>query len=129
MKWNPSDGELSVFREKSSGANGLLFDRAGGLFACEGAGRVTRTDMQRGKITVLADQYDGKPLGEPNDPDADSQGRIYFTSRLSNRDPWKGNVNSVYRIDAPGKVARVLHFPNIDKPNGIVISPDARYSI
>ena len=124
MKWSPKESKLSIFREKSNAANGLLFDRERRLLACETNGRVTRTDMQTGEVTVLADEYNSNPLGGPNDLDADGRGRVYFTSRLANRDPDKGNVNSVYRIDAPGKVARVLHWPNIDKPNGIVISPD-----
>ena len=124
LKWAPDRRELSVFRENSNRANGLLFDRLGRLLACEAGGRVTRTDMRTGKITVLADQYEGKPLGQPNDLASDAQGRIYFTSRLSNRDPKTGNVNSVYRIDAPGRIARILQLPAIDMPNGIVTSPD-----
>jgi gluconolactonase len=127
LKWDPQARELSVFRENSGAANGLLFDRQGRLLACEGgSGRVTRTDMASGEITVLADQYNGHPLGGPNDLTTDNEGRIYFTSRLGNRDPGRGNVNSVYRIDAPGKVERILALPQIDMPNGIVSSPDGR---
>ena len=123
LKW---DGQkLSTFREDENAANGLLFDRQGRLVACEGkAGRVTRTDMKSGKITVLADQFDSHPLGLPNDLCFDGKGRIYFTSRLPNTDPAKGNVNSVYRIDPDGGVERILHLPDIHMPNGIVTSPD-----
>jgi len=123
LKW---DGrELTTFRENSGAANGLLFDAQGRLVACEGgSGRVTRTDMSTGKIEVLVDQFNGHPLGAPNDLCFDAQGRIYFTSRLPNLDPEKGNVNSVYRIDVDGKVTRVVHAPDIHMPNGIVISPD-----
>jgi gluconolactonase len=127
VKWDPAESKLSVFRENSGGANGLLFDRAGRLLACEGnAGRVTRTDMATGQVIVLADAFNGYPLGGPNDLTSDSEGRVYFTSRLANRNPRQGNVNAVYRIDAPGKVARVLALPDIDMPNGIVTSPDGK---
>lgn len=123
MRWDGK--QLSVFRENSGAANGLLFDRQGRLVACEGvAGRVTRTDMATGKIEVLCDGYGGHPLGGPNDLTFDAAGRIYFTSRLPNTDPAKGNVNSVYRIDPDGKTTRVLHWPEIHMPNGLVISPD-----
>jgi gluconolactonase len=123
LKW---DGrELSVFREDKNGANGLLFDRQGRLLACEGdAGRVTRTDMQTGKITVLVEQYEGRQLGMPNDLCFDQQGRIYFTSRLPNTDPDQARVNAVYRIDPDGHVERLLQAPTIHMPNGIVTSPD-----
>ena len=37
MKWER--GEVTVFREKSNGANGLTFDHQGRLLACEATGR------------------------------------------------------------------------------------------
>lgn len=123
LKWDPNGKKLTVFRERSNAANGLLFDRRGRLLACEGGGRVTRTDMQTGQISVLADRYEGGPLGAPNDLASDEQGRIYFTSRLPNRDPKAGNVNAVYRIDPDRTIARILSWPAIDMPNGIDTSP------
>jgi gluconolactonase len=128
LRWHPAKKALAVFREKSNAANGLRFDRQGRLVACEGGkenrGRITRTDMKTGEITVLADQFEGRPLGAPNDLEIDGQGRIYFTSRLTNTDPATGNVNAVYRIDTDGKVTRILATPAIDMPNGIATSPD-----
>ncbi len=125
--WNPKSRELSTYRENSGEANGLLFDHVGRLLACEGkAGRVTRTDMKTGEITVLVDKFGGHPLGAPNDLTIDAKGRIYFTSRLPNDDPKKNNVNSVYRIDPDCKVARVLHEPDIHMPNGVEVSSDGR---
>lgn len=50
MKFAP-DGTLTVFREKSNAANGLVFDAQERLVACEGNQanpRVTRTDMKTG---------------------------------------------------------------------------------
>jgi gluconolactonase len=125
LKW---DGQqLTVFRERSNAANGLLFDFRGRLVACEGgAGRVTRTDMKSGEITVLVDKFGGRELGAPNDLCFDQAGRIYFTSRMAGAVPAGGNVNSVYRIDLDGKVERILLAPDIDMPNGIVTSPDDR---
>ena len=128
LRYEPKSGELAVFREKSNAANGLLFDPQGRLLACEGGtedrGRVTRTDMRTGKVSVLADAHNGHPLGAPNDLALDAKGRIYFTSRLANTDPQAGNVNAVYRIDPGGALTRVLASPEIDMPNGIVTAPD-----
>lgn len=124
-----TDGKLTVFRENSNVANGLLFDPEGRLIACEGATfqrpgvkvsgipRVTRTDMKTGQIEVLADHFEGKPLTGPNDVTIDSKGRLYFTEL--------GGA-AVYRIDAPGKIARILAAPDVQNPNGIQISPDDR---
>lgn len=123
LKW---DGKsLSTFRENSNKANGLYFEPDGSLLACEGgAGRVTRTNMKSGEITVLADSYNGFPLAAPNDLCCDAAGRIYFTSRPGVEDPSKGNVNAVYRIDPDGRLTQLLKWPDIHMPNGIVISPD-----
>ena len=56
-----------MFRKPSNFANGNTRDRQGRLVTCEHAGRrVTRTEYD-GRITVLADQLDGKPLNSPND--------------------------------------------------------------
>ena len=124
-----TDGRLTVFRENSNVANGLLFDPEGRLIACEGATfqrpgvkvsgipRVTRTDMKTGQIEVLAESFEGKPLTGPNDVTIDSKGRLYFTEL--------GGA-AVYRIDVPGKIARILAAPDVQNPNGIQISPDDR---
>jgi gluconolactonase len=126
MKLTPQ-GVLSVFREQSNNANGMLIDPEGRLIACEGAAsqrmgvtqtfkpRITRTDLRTGKIEVLADGYQGKPFVGPNDVTIDSKGRLYFTDLVG---------GAVYRLDAPGKLARILATPDIQRPNGIQISPD-----
>src|SRR5262245_28936573 len=124
-----TDGAVSTYRENSNLANGLLIDPQGRLIACEGSAyewpglkrsgkpRVTRTDMKTGKLEVLADSYEGKPLTGPNDVTIDGKGRLYFTD-------FSGAA--VYRIDAPGKLARILAAPDVQRPNGIQISPDDR---
>ena len=113
----PSKGRLSTFRENSNGANGLVFDQQGRLIACE-ASRVTRTDLTTGAVEVLAAGYQGKPLGAPNDVTLDGRGRLYFTDQ--------GQSPGVYRIDPDGKISRLLAPPEIERPNGVMISPDDR---
>src|SRR5262245_37145435 len=71
------DGELTVVRENSHGANGLLVDPQNRLIACEGAAdgqspRITRTDLRTGAIEVLADGYGGMPLKGTNDVTIDN---------------------------------------------------------
>lgn len=116
-------GILSTFREHSNAANGLIFDSQWRLIACEGNRqnpRVTRTDMQTGRIEVLAESFEGKRLSGPNDVTLDSKDRIYFT------DPQQPAGGAVYRIDPDGKLSRILAAPQIEKPNGIVVAADDR---
>ena len=124
LKWDTGANEVHVFREPSNAANGLAFNHEGQLLACEGGGRVTQTNLKTGAMRVLSDHYNQFPLGAPNDLALDSRGRIFFTSRLANQNPALGNVNAVYRIDPDGRTDRVLSWPDIDMPNGIVTSPD-----
>jgi gluconolactonase len=125
------DGTQTIFREPSNRANGLIFDAQWRLLACEGSDeqvnqpRITRTDLQTGKVEILADRFEGKRLNQPNDVTFDGQGRIYFTDRPRPQpDPDQTAVNAVYRIDPDGSLHRILTEPEIEKPNGIVISPD-----
>ncbi len=125
LKWSPATRQLSVFRSDSHETNGLFFDPQGRLLCCEGgAGRVTRTDMKTGRVEVLVDGYEGRRLAKPNDLCLDGQGRVYFTSRSAVQDPEGENPKGVYRIDPDGKVERVLQWPDVHMPNGIVTSPD-----
>jgi gluconolactonase len=124
-----ADGQLSTYREESNAANGLLIDPQGRLIACEGAAfsrpgvtikgipRVTRTNLETGSVEILADSYEGRPLVGPNDVTIDGKGRLYFTEL---------NGAAVYRIDAPGKISRILAAPDVQSPNGIQVSPDDR---
>jgi gluconolactonase len=133
LKMAPT-GELTIFREQSNTANGLLFDSQWRLIACEGATikgnrplgfspfagtgmkpRVTRTDLKTGKVEVLAEGFEGKPFVGPNDVTMDNQGRHYFTDLPG---------GAVYRIDTDGKLSRILNTPDVQRPNGIQISPD-----
>jgi gluconolactonase len=128
-------GAVSVFREDSGRTNGNTFDSRGRLISCEGAEqgpggrrRVVRTDMTTGEVTVLTDRYDGKRYNSPNDVCVDPQGRIWFTDPyyMEDRSPLELDVEAVYRIDLDGKVARVLGPPEIERPNGLAITPDGR---
>ena len=70
------DGKVSVFREKSGRANGLMFNAAGELVACEGGnGRVVAIARDGKTLRVLADKYKGKRFNAPNDLVIDKRGR------------------------------------------------------
>ena len=65
LRWSEASGAADEFRKPSGYSNGNTRDRQGRLVTCEHGGRhVTRTEWD-GRITVLADKYDGKPLNCP----------------------------------------------------------------
>jgi len=130
LRWDACSGQTHVFREPSNHANGLARDRQGRLLTCEhGTRRVTRTEYD-GRITVLAERFDGKRLNSPNDIVCRSDGSIWFT------DPpfgisgwWEGEPavpelpHGVYRLDpATGALAMVLD--DLQGSNGLAFTPD-----
>jgi gluconolactonase len=125
-RWKPGAPPETV--RETTGPNGALIDPQGRLVVTEaGARRVTRTERD-GSLVTLAETYDGRKFNSPNDLALDSRGRIYFTDpRYGSRATMELDVEGVYRIDAPGKVVRILAAPDIDRPNGILVSPDDRY--
>ncbi|MBM3736695.1 MAG: SMP-30/gluconolactonase/LRE family protein [Acidobacteria bacterium] len=119
MKFAP-DGALTVYRENSNAANGLVFDTQWRLVACEGNQdnpRVTRTNIKTGRVEVLAGRPMGLKLTAPNDVTFDNQDRLYFTDLPG---------GTVHRIDTDGKVTMILDRPDIQRPNGLTISPDGK---
>jgi gluconolactonase len=126
------EGKVSVWRADSGRTNGNAFDARGRLVSCEGGEqgpgrrRIVRTDMKTGEITVLADKYEGKRYNSPNDCCVDAKGRIWFTDPRygADRSDLEMDIEGVYRIDPDGKVTRVLTQKEVDRPNGITVSPD-----
>jgi len=121
-----SKGKVTVYRDNSGRANGLMFDKKGRLVACEGgARRVSRTKPD-GAIETVAARYNGKKLNSPNDLAIGPDGSIYFTDPRygRRRDDIEQDKECVYRIAPDGKVTRVID--DTVKCNGIGISPDAK---
>ena len=124
-----SKGKFHVFRKPSNDASGILFDFSGRPIICEGATRRVIRLESNGKLTILADRYKSKRFNSPNDLTIDSKGRIYFSdprygdrNGMELRDSQGRTFEGVYRIDAPGKVTRVLGH-EVERANGVLVSP------
>ena len=131
LRYDETDGSVSVFRSPSNNANGNTVDRQGRLVTCEhGRRRVTRTEHD-GTITVLADNYQGKRLNSPNDVVVKSDGSIWFTDPTYGIDnDYEGNrseseigASYAYRIDPQSGEIKVV-CDDFIKPNGLAFSPD-----
>ncbi|MCO6458509.1 MAG: SMP-30/gluconolactonase/LRE family protein [Pirellulaceae bacterium] len=129
LRFDPASGQTTVFAADSRKSNGLIFDSAGNLLACEGAdygGRcVSRWNVKTGEREVLADRYQGQKFNAPNDLCLDRQGRIYFTDpRYLGHETRELEHRAVYRVDRDGTVVEVTR--EVSKPNGIALSPDGK---
>jgi gluconolactonase len=133
MKFDEKSGKFTVFRSNANYANGNTRDRQGRLVTCEHSvtRRVTRTERD-GKITVLADSFEGKRLNAPNDIVVKSDDSLWFTDPLFGiNGEWEGSrakpeqaTTNVYRIGTDGKVTAVI--TDIVNPNGLAFSPDEK---
>ena len=129
LRFDPRTKKTTVFTDDSGKSNGLMFDARGNLIACEGSDgggrRVSRWDVKTGKRETIADRYQGKRFNACNDLCIDEKGRIYFTDpRYLGTETRELEHRAVYRIDTDGQVVEVTH--DIEKPNGIAISPDQK---
>lgn len=128
-KFDPETGQTTLFRSPSAKSNGLEFDPAGNLVACEGADfggrRISRTDMKSGLCSILTATFDGRPYNAPNDLAIARDGRIFFTDpKYVGPEPLEQPVMAVYCIGPNNKVVRVI--TDAGKPNGICLSPDEK---
>lgn len=131
MRYDETDGSVSVFRSPCGNTNGHTVDRQGRLVSCEHGGRrVSRTEHD-GTIITIADRYQGKRLNSPNDVVVKSDGSIWFTDPSYGIDSdYEGNkaeseigACNVYRVDPDtGEVTAVI--TDMVRPNGLAFSRD-----
>jgi gluconolactonase len=131
LRYDETDGGVSVFRSPCGNTNGNTVDREGRLVTCEHGGRrVSRTEFD-GRIVTIADRWQGKRLNSPNDVVVRSDGSIWFTDPSYGIDTdYEGNKAEseigachVYRIDPQtGEVAAVI--TDMVRPNGLAFSAD-----
>lgn len=133
MRWDETDGSVSVFRTFSDNTNGNTVDPQGRLVSCEHlTRRVTRTEHD-GSITIVADSYQGKRLNSPNDVVVKSDGSVWFTDPSygimmdyeGERADSEIGACHVYRAD-PDTGETEIVASDFQKPNGLAFSADER---
>jgi sugar lactone lactonase YvrE len=128
LRFDPKSGETKVYRDPSGKSNGLKFDAQGRLIACEGANggnrRLSITEAS-GQVRTLADRWDGKRFNAPNDLAIDPRGNVYFTDPLYvGSEKREIDFEGVFLVSPQGAVT--LATRDVQKPNGILVSPDGR---
>jgi gluconolactonase len=117
-----TNDKVSVALEDTHGTGAIAIDARGRVLAvqrtCTDPGGKaaqcsdpTRVAVLSPERQVLADSFEGKPLGRLNDLVVDKKGGVYFT------------VGGAYYVNAAGRVTSLGE--NI-RANGIMLSPDER---
>ena len=120
-KWSV-DGELSTFIEIEGGANGLYFDKNGDLLACAWLSNEVVSISPDGIVTVLTDNYNGKPLNSPNDLWIDPEGGVYFSTPHDNPE-FDGQY--VFYLSPDRKTLKWIKEVTV-KTNGLLGTPDGK---
>lgn len=124
------DDHVSEFRNPSGHSNGNTFDFQGRQLSCEHLNRrVVRYELD-GRMTVVAERYNGKRLNSPNDIVVHPDGGVWFSDPpygiLGNYEGLQATPElkeAVYRVDPQTAKVELVN-DELDKPNGLCFSPD-----
>ena len=101
------NGKVTVWKEESGGANGMMFGPDGRLYVCQSTKRRIVAYSPDGAESILAEDVDS------NDLAVTARNEVYFTDPPNHQ---------VWFIDASGK--KRIVFAGIEFPNGVRLSPD-----
>lgn len=131
MRWDETNGSVSVFRQPAMNSNGHTVDLEGRLVSCEHRGRCISRTEHDGKRITLTKSFEGKRLNSPNDVIVKSDGSVWFTDPSYGIDSdYEGDASvsdigacNVYRLDpVSGRITLVAG--DFVQPNGLAFSPD-----
>jgi gluconolactonase len=131
MRFDETDGSVSIFEQPCGNQNGHTLDHQGRVIACEHSGRRVSRLEHDGRWVTLAHSYEGKRLNSPNDVVVKRDGSIWFSDPTYGIDSeYEGDAavseigaSNVYRIDPDsGSVTAVV--TDLLKPNGLAFSPE-----
>jgi gluconolactonase len=131
MRYDETDGSVSVFWQGCGNHNGHTVDHQGRLISCEHLARCVSRIEHDGSRTVLASHWRGKRLNSPNDVVVAGDGAIWFTDPTYGIDgEYEGNgaeseigASNVYRLD-PGTGTLEAVVTDRVRPNGLAFSRD-----
>lgn len=120
------DGSVSTYLEDTGASNGLGINERGELVSVQHQPTRVGVVAPAGSVRTLADGYQGKPFGRPNDIVVGRRAGLFFTDSGAAAQPGQPETGrpAVYRIAPDGALQRVA--ADIERPNGITLSPDEK---
>ncbi len=122
--------DLTLFTDNAARANGMYIDKSGNVVACaDELGEIVSFAMD-GSKKVLTQLGNDKRYNGPNDLWITPDQGIYFTDPYYERNYWpdpkpiKHKENTYYL--PPGKTKAIPVETEIEKPNGIIGTPDGK---
>ncbi|KAA3451470.1 gluconolactonase [Mesorhizobium sp. SARCC-RB16n] len=134
LRYDETDGSVSVFETPCNNQNGHTLDREGRVVGCEHGGRRVSRLEHDGRWQAVVESVDGKRFNSPNDVVVKSDGTIWFTDPVYGIEShYEGKIanpeiggSHVYRFDeAAGELTTVI--TDRVQPNGLAFSPDEKF--
>ena len=132
-RWTQSTG-AELVRQTTFKANGMAYDRDGGLLVCEHVTSCLVRFRPDGGVDRVAYHYKGKYLNSPNDVVVRaSDNSIYFTDpdygrwndRIGQERTRELGFKGLYRVPPDGgEIELLVDEDEFDQPNGLCFSPD-----
>lgn len=131
LRYDETNGSVSVFQTPCRFHNGHTMDREGRLVSCEHQGRQVSRVEADGTLTIVASHFEGKRLNSPNDVVVKSDGTVWFTDPTYGidgnyeGDKASGEIDGSYVFRADSQTGSVVAVAtDFVKPNGLAFSPD-----
>ncbi len=125
--------EISEYKNPSNYCNGNTTDNNENLISCSHGGRCIYKTDDNLNTEILVDNYNGKKLNSPNDVCVKSDGTIWFTDPpygiFTDYEGYRGQqeYNGCYVFSFNPFTNKLnLIIEDLNRPNGIAISPDER---
>jgi gluconolactonase len=120
------DDQVSTFVGELHGPLGMTLDQQGRLISLQTQAGFAgpRVIWPPGKEAILADSFDGRRFGRPNDIVSDRKGGVYFSDLGPRPTPPGGLSPAVYYVPPGGTPIRVAD--DIARPNGVQLSRDEK---
>lgn len=134
MRYDETDGSVSVFWAGCGNHNGHTVDQQGRLISCEHLARCVSRIEHDGSRTVIASHWNGQRLNSPNDVVVAADGAIWFTDPTYGIDSdYEGEAavseigaSNVYRVGSDTGAVQAVITDRV-KPNGLAFSPDGTF--
>ena len=118
--------EVTTFVGDLPGPLGMTFDRQGRLISLQTRPGLAgpRVIWPAGQERIIADRFEGRPFGRPNDIVSDRHGGLYFSDLGPRPTPPGALSPAVYYVPPGGAPIRVAD--DIARPNGLGLSRDEK---
>ncbi len=117
------DAERRVHKHLDLGPAGTVLRGDGHLLVCDNKYKAILDLAPDGKIGVVADQFETRPLRSLNDLTIDARGNVYWTDPEGSTP--QNLVGNVFRVRPDGRVDRLT--TGLAFPNGLDVDPASQH--